>query len=152
MRVAYIHHYNSKKDVINRAKSNDKQAINIIALELAFKIRDKRAVLVPAPSNNGLPFKLVRAICRYTGNRFLNLLTKKTDYSNCFLRKKGLKPFTSNQLLQLIESKQRRKLNKVVLIDDVITSGNTVKACQMLINAKKINALIYASASRKKIT
>ena len=82
MKITYLHHYNSRRNVINRAKSNDKQAINIIALELAFKIRDKRAVLVPVPSNNGLPFKLVRAICRYTGNRFLNLLTKKTDLKN----------------------------------------------------------------------
>jgi predicted amidophosphoribosyltransferase len=152
MRVAYIHHYNSKRDVINRAKSNDKQAINIIALELAFKIRDKRAVLIPVPSNSNLIEKLVKLVCRYTGNKYANILRKKTNFSNCLLRRKGLKPFSINQLLQLIETREKKKFNQVLLVDDVITSGNTVKACQMLINAKKINALIYASASRKKIT
>ena len=150
MKITYLHHYNSKRDVISNAKGNDRQAIKIMALEIALRIRDKKAVLVPAPSNNGLPIKLVRAIYRYTGNRHVNILTKKTNYSNCLLRKKGLKPFTTNQLLQLIEIRQKRKFNRVLLIDDVITSGNTVKACQMLINAKKVDALIYASASRKK--
>lgn len=150
MKITYLHHYNSKRIVINKAKGNDKQAIRHIALEVALRIRDKKAVLVPVPSISGLILKVVKIVCKYTGNKYANILIKKTDYSNCLLRKKGLKPFTTNQLLQLIETNQKRKYNRVLLIDDVVTSGNTVKACQMLINAKKINALIYASASRKK--
>lgn len=150
MRITYIHHYNSKRDVINKAKGSDKEAIRLIASELALRIKDTKAVLVPVPSISNLILRVVKIICKETGNEYVNILKKKTDYSNCLLRKKGMKPFTTNQLLQLIETKQKRKYNRVLLIDDVITSGNTVKACQMLINAKKIDALIYASASRKK--
>lgn len=150
MKITYLHHYNSKRDVINRAKGNDKEAIRLIASELALRIRDKGAVLVPVPSISNLILRVVKIICKETGNEYADILKKKTDYSNCLLRKKGLKPFTVNQLLQLIEARQKRRYNRVLLIDDVITSGNTVKACQMLISAKKIDALIYASASRKK--
>lgn len=150
MKITYLHHYNSKRDVINRAKGNDTQAIRFIASELALRIKDRKAVLVPVPSVSNLILRIVKIICKETGNKYVNILKKKTNYSNCLLRKKGLKPFTTNQLLQLIETNQKRKYNRVLLIDDVVTSGNTVKACQMLINAKKIDALIYASASRKK--
>lgn len=151
MKITYLHHYNSKRDVINRAKGNDSQAIWLIASELALRIRDKKAVLVPVPSISNLILRVVKIICKETGNEYSNILKKKTSYSNCLLRKRGMKPFTVNQLLPLIKTNQKRKYGRALLIDDVITSGNTVNACQMLINAKKIDALIYASASRKKV-
>ena len=143
-----LHHYNSKRNLVNAFKEGDNFALQIMALEMA---KYCKGTIIPVPSTSGNTLKLAKMIAQLTGHPYISILRKKSSYiSSCLRRKRGLNPLPYAKLSNNIYALTHKKFARVTLIDDVITSGNTVKACLSKIKAKKIDVVIYATASRKK--
>ncbi len=139
----------AEKENIKAFQSGDKQVTKIIALEISLYIKSKNliGILIPSPSRGSKILKLVQLISQKTGLKYKNVLFKKYPFSNCELRRNDKHPFTIDQLKQLIRVK-KSSIRNAIIIDDVCTSGNTLKACMELLNCKS-RAIAYTNGSRK---
>ena len=151
MKVTSIHHYSSKRQVIAAFKEGDMLALELIAVELAglIKARRLKGLLVPVPSHSGMTIKLVKRIAEITGLTSRTIIKRKFSYqSSCIRRRHGLRPNGIDKIQNSIYALPC-KAKSIIMVDDVMTSGNTLKACSKVLNVKNLVCITYCTATRK---
>lgn len=151
-KIITLQRYSKVRKQIADFQAGNMDITKAIALEISlYIIKHKlQGVLIPSPSRNTRILKLTNMISKKTGLAYKNILFKKIPLSNCQLRRNHHKPFTVPQLTQIIKIKETRSIKRIILIDDVSTSGNTFRACEQILNCNSIIAIAYGNGSRKK--
>lgn len=117
------------------------------------KIRYKGYVIVPSPSNieanNIRGFNHVNEIFKLLDLPIINCIYKTVTFKQSDLSRKE-----RENVINKLAIKDENKLNnkKVLFVDDISTSGSTLKACIKLIKKgrpRKINFLIVAKVNSK---
>lgn len=155
MKILAAHRYaGHARDIANRMKNaTDDQALEEAAVDMAPLIPEGAAI-VPAPSSSGLnPATIVLAQklqALVLGTRVVEAVVRKTPVpSSTLLRRAGRPAVTvdehlaSMKLIHMI-SKNR----KIVVVDNVLTEGNTIRAVEKILG-RPVLAVVYAQASRQ---
>ena len=106
--------------------------------------------LVPVPNSQGdltANDKLARAIARLSGGRVKRAIRRTQPVeSSCELRRRGFGPLPVSEH-HIERTPELLQALPVFFVDNVVTSGNTIRACQMALGWGE--GLVYADASTR---
>jgi predicted amidophosphoribosyltransferase len=125
---------------------NNKLALKFAANELV-KFVKEGDILVPAPNSLGdisANLALSRMIAKITDVTICDLLTrsKSVTPTHC-LKKQGI---PINKEHNIISNKKVSFLNRILVVDNVITTGNTIMGCKSALSRNNVYGLCFAKA------
>ena len=126
-----------------------REAIRVAAAELA-RLIPPRAFLVPIPSSDGtvsVNRRLCLAIARRTCGLYAVALGRRAPVeSSCVRAKAGLHRLSPRQHQMIRVRELPAGARPVFLVDNVVTSGNTLRAARAALGGRGIG-LVFADAS-----
>lgn len=154
MKIVAVHKYAGKaREMAKRIKNAaDDEALQQAAQEMA-PLVPKGAVLIPAPSSTGLNRSMVvlaNYIASLTEGKVVEAIKRIHPVaSSMMLRQAGKAAVSLEEHIASMELVIRppQHVTKVVVIDNVVTSGNTLKAMEAHLGVE-VQAVVYADASR----